>query len=319
MNLFHHIHDLLRPVARFCRRALGLDGLDTRLARLEASLAHNAEMLSFALNALAGMNLPLDKVTQTDTYRRASRVISLLSPMDVDGMPFVRVGRQSDGGYVMLDCITPPQIAAAYSFGIADDVSWELDIADRGIEVFLFDHTIAGLPLDHPRFHFSRLGITGTRAAPLLQTLPALLERDGNAGRTDMLLKMDVEGCEWDVLANCPQETLESFQQIVLELHDLVPMICGGSAETIEAALNVLMTTHQCVHVHANTYAPALVLPGLVLPSVVECTFVNRRTFGDRLTSGSRSFPTSLDRSCHARRGDIVLGKWSPTSDNSVT
>lgn len=313
------IHDVLRAASRFCQRALGLDRLQTRLHQLEASVKRDSEVLSLAMNALAAMNLPREQVLQTALYQRASRVISLLRPMDVDGAPFVRIGGQSDGGYVMVDNISPPQITVAYSFGIADDVSWELDVAKRGVEVFLFDHTISRLPQEHPQFHFRRLGITGTEPSHSLQTLPAVLERDGNADRSDMLLKLDVEGCEWDVLNNCPQRTLESFQQIVLELHDIVPMICGGSAGTIESALQALATSHQCVQVHANTFGPSLVLPGIVLPCVVECTFVNRRTFGDRLSAGSRSFPTSLDRSCRPRHGDIVLGRWPSESDTSGT
>jgi hypothetical protein len=67
---------------------------------------------------------------------------------------YVRMGKKFDGGYVMLDSFNRQNVDAAYSFGIDNDVSWDLDMARRGIDVFMFDHTISKLPRDHTKFHF---------------------------------------------------------------------------------------------------------------------------------------------------------------------
>ena len=79
-------------------------------------------------------------VKATTTYQRCAQIISLLSPMDVEGAKYSRVGKDFDGGYVMLADFEAATIDAAYSFGIADDVSWDEEIADRGIEVFMYDY-----------------------------------------------------------------------------------------------------------------------------------------------------------------------------------
>lgn len=319
MGLSHVIRNLFRPVARTIRRAAGMDLVQSRLVQLEALQRHNSETLALLTNALAASRLPLGEVVGTAQYERAAKVVAQLAPMDCAGVAFTRVGRSRDGGYVMLDELTPPRVTTAYSFGIADDVSWELDIAERGVEVYMFDHTIAKLPLDHRRFHYARLGITGHRQGPLLHTLPDLLERNGHAGRDDMILKLDVEGCEWDVLAQCPRATLESFTQIVLELHNVVPMLGGREPfATLDLALSRLTASHQCVHVHANNYAPTLVLPGMVLPSAIECTFASRRVYGDRFTPCTRSFPTSLDAVCTDRHPEPILGRFAAPATGSA-
>ena len=66
--------------------------------------------------------------------------------MDVLGAKYRRVGRDFDGGYVMLDDFSSQKFDAAYSFGINDDVSWDEAMAALGMDIFMYDHTIEKLP-----------------------------------------------------------------------------------------------------------------------------------------------------------------------------
>ncbi len=67
----------------------------------------------------------------------------------------------------------------------------------------MYDHTIAALPAQHPRFHWQRTGIAWRHfEGRPLATLSAMLHDNGHEDRRDLILKMDVEGAEWEVLAN---------------------------------------------------------------------------------------------------------------------
>lgn len=44
---------------------------------------------------------------------------------------------------------------AAYSFGINDDISWDIDVAKRGVHCYMYDYTITSIP-DAPS-HLSSL------------------------------------------------------------------------------------------------------------------------------------------------------------------
>ena len=91
-------------------------------------------------------------------YKWGQTIRQLLSVMKVKkyGNNYIRVGKNNDGGYVMFNDF--PADSIAYSFGINDDVSWDRDIAARDIDVFMYDHTIPGLPESNSRFHFFRNG-----------------------------------------------------------------------------------------------------------------------------------------------------------------
>ena len=132
-------------------------------------------------------------LTRQDVVWCFANIMGRLEPMRAPEHRKIRVGKECDGGYVMLDDFTG--IVAAYSIGISDEVSRDLDIAQRGIEVFQYDHTIPSAPLRHARLHWTRKGL-GADVTADLETLPRLLEMNRHVGCGDLILKVDVEG-EW--------------------------------------------------------------------------------------------------------------------------
>jgi hypothetical protein len=84
---------------------------------------------------------------------RFLKLARMFFPRTAVGRRKIRIGRETDGGYVMLDDFD--DIASAFSFGIADDASWDLDIAERGIRTYQFDHTINRAPSAHPNLVFT--------------------------------------------------------------------------------------------------------------------------------------------------------------------
>jgi hypothetical protein len=206
--------------------------------------------------------------------RGALRILSLLRPMDVVGGRLVRKGRPFDGGYAMLD--RGLERAVAYSLGISDDVSWDLDMAELGCQVYQYDHTIEGLPVRHPSFHWSKIGIDATPSADgTLRPLADLIHENGHAQRRDLILKMDIEGFEWQVFAAMTDETISQFSQIVIELHMLA--LCGDELQRrIIAVLEKLHRSHQPVHVHGNNHGYFGLIGGVPIPDAVEVTYVRR-------------------------------------------
>ena len=83
----------------------------------------------------------------------------LLCPKEVIGKKKVLFGVYGDGGYVLLDDLT--DIKVAYSFGISNIVSFDKALADKGIDIYMYDHTIRGLPYNNPKFHWKKIGLAG--------------------------------------------------------------------------------------------------------------------------------------------------------------
>ena len=305
----------LRALLRFGRRLLGTEQiLQAQRQQLEdqrRSFGELKQQLLKANSLLKYSLVDLEKVRASATYKRCAEIIALLMPRDVAGGSYVRVGRPFDGGYVMLDNFSADSVAAAYSFGISNDVSWDEAIAARAIDVFLFDHTIDGLPRQHPRFHFTKLGVTGYRSGKDLETLGGLLKQNAHAACDNLIMKMDIEGCEWDVLSAAPADVISRFSQIVLEFHGLCPAAPDPDYLAVVAVLKKINQTHQCVHVHANTNSDRLWIGDLVLPELLEVTYVRRADFQNQLVPNTRRFPTEIDQPTFANMPDFELDSFS--------
>ena len=74
----------------------------------------------------------------------------------MSGMSKTRIGDNTDGGYVLpaiaLDC------DGVLSIGVGMNVSFDLQLAERGAQVLQFDHTVERSPTAHANFHFHELG-----------------------------------------------------------------------------------------------------------------------------------------------------------------
>ena len=114
-------------------------------------------------NSLANKNFILNFQIESffsylNTIKNESSIYQIIKPKQVLGKKKVRIGADKDGGYILLDDFE--NIKIAYSFGIFDEISFDKGLADRNIDVFMYDHTIEKLPFSNPKFHWKKIGIT---------------------------------------------------------------------------------------------------------------------------------------------------------------
>jgi hypothetical protein len=138
--------------------------------------------------------------------------------------------------HVCMDFLKRNEPCVVYSIGIANNWLFDDLMLSKGCHVFSFDPTMSGDHKRHPERHtFEPIGIGaatgletrggastanyGGRARYKVETLAVMMARHGHDAVT--VLRMDVEGAEWDVLA----EWLESgallgiADQLLLEIH----------------------------------------------------------------------------------------------------
>lgn len=229
----------------------------------------------------------------------------LLQPKDiVNDCQYIRIGnQQGEGGYVMINDFD--NVKNTYSLGIGNNVSFDKDIASKGIDVWMYDHTIDKLPEYNDRFHYFRKGISGKKEESL-DTLTNYICENGHNEDKNMILKMDIEGYEWELLKTIESNVLAQFSQIVCELHwftnlKLYPDIISG--------LKKLNENHQAVHIHANNGFVPLYINGYIFPEVIEVTYIRKehKMFQDC----TRSFPTSLDKKSVGAFPEINFDSWN--------
>lgn len=239
-----------------------------------------------------------------DYYRELKELLKVKRVKDGD---LIRVGLGgADGGYIMLKSFKDNGIA--YSFGISNDVTWDNIMAEMGYDIYQYDHTINALPYERKEFHFFKEGISGIDSEEQpLKTLEYYLNRNKHLEEKNMILKMDVEGAEWDFLETVDSSILKQFDQIVFEMHNMVRPV---DANRILPLLKKLNNTHSLVHIHGNNCGYQLKIGDTIFPDVIETTYINKEKY-ETVEDDSLIFPTPLDSPNDRGRVDINLGQWN--------
>jgi hypothetical protein len=232
------------------------------------------------------------------------RILAKLRPYALTEHKKVRLGNQTDGGYVCVDDFE--NIDTAFSFGINDDISWDRDAADRGLTIYQFDHTVSD-PAPHDQRMIFEPKRIDEHSDDHNQALGDLIRRhDKGRERPNIILKMDIEGSEWSVLGATSSQELSRLAWIVCELHYFQGLAQLSYRERIDRALGKLHEHFAVVHVHANVWGGISNIANLVIPNVIEVLLVNRSHYHVKETD--ELFPTPLDKSCDLTQPDFYLG-----------
>ena len=177
-------------------------------------------------------------------------IYHLISPKKVIGKKRILLGTKSDGCYVLLDDFE--NIKIAYSFGISINIQFDKALADMGIDVYMYDHTINSLTFQNNKFHWKKIGLCGkNRNRTDLKTLPELLQENGHIHENNMILKMDIEKWEWESINALNEEILKKFKYIAIEYHFDDESIYDNK-NIYYNVLKKISKTHQSFYVRCN-------------------------------------------------------------------
>ena len=135
-----------------------------------------------------------------------------------------RYGSANDGGYLMCaNLIGGTQ--AAYSYGIDTEDNWGCDVSrELGVPVQQYDCFTPHRPsCEGGKFVFHDECV-GTRLETIdgqpFDTISSQILQNGDTGK-NLLMKIDIEGAEWDSLMATPDAVLDKILQMPMELHGI--------------------------------------------------------------------------------------------------
>jgi hypothetical protein len=165
----------------------------------------------------------------------------------------------------------------AISIGVGNECSVDEGLAQRGVKVFQFDHTVERSPSTHPNISFHRRGL-GTGSEGETVSLATLVDLTGAPDDAPAWLLLDAEGVEWDLLTS-EASSLRRFDQLLIEFHLLSLLGDPACARTMLAALERLGNDFVPVSWHPNNFSPVHVIGGFAVPDVLEVGFVRKDLF----------------------------------------
>jgi len=214
----------------------------------------------------------------------------------------VQPGIMGDGGYVVCDDFWRKDNCSLFSFGIASDDTFELQVAAKyGCEVHEFDPTVNGSAGANSSdlVHFHRIGCWDketTLSIGPVDSVQSLLHRF-HTKNTHLSLKMDVEGSEWTALPAIPDSILNEFDHVILEIHTRREPPSLNMVQTLARLREKFYLFHYNINnCCADSPAKLDSRSGLGVPGPVELSFLRKD-----LVQGVPTGPFDLHEELNAR------------------
>ena len=202
--------------------------------------------LAVAVGIVAG------QVVRGKTKRRLREaILAELQPVALKNCAFKRFGSANDGGYLMCENLIEP-LDAAYSYGVGRNDDWGCEISRRyQVPVYQYDCFDPARPVcDGGKFIFHDECVgdrTGQRSTHFFETLENQISKNGDSARR-VIIKMDIEGAEWESLLAASDQLLGSIPQLAMEMH-------GFDDPRILEVLRKLNRSFYLVNLHFNNWS----------------------------------------------------------------
>jgi hypothetical protein len=239
--------------------------------------------------------------TATDSERALYNLFNAIRPVKLSNCQFERFGDSYDGGYVMCANLMG-RAESLYSYGISATDNWGCTLSARlkkpVHQYDCFDLKRPDCDGATPMFHEECVGgKRETIEGRLFDTVEAQLARNGDAGKR-VVVKMDVEGSEWESFLTMPESVMQQIDQLSVEFHDV-------RHKDALPVINRLKTVFHVVNVHYNNYTcdpAAKPLPA----TVFELLLVNKN-LGVVEEGATPEFPNPLDAPNSSMRQDCQV------------
>ncbi len=251
-----------------------------------------------------------------------------LKPYDVEIYNLMRIGPNSDGGYVIhKDSIRLTK--RIITCGLSDDWKFEKDFKrlNKNCHIDAYDHTIdkafwlkrfvkdilhffllKKLSLNkiikifdyfnykiffkNENKHFLQKVVKRSKKDNEISMLSLLSDQEG------IFLKVDIEGNEYEVLSDISDKS-DKLVSLIIEFHDLEKNLKQIESFIVENKYLKL------IHIHANNYKE---INSSGFPNDIELTFVNTNKISVSLERSKKKYPISgLDYKNFKRGKDIKL------------
>jgi len=227
-------------------------------------------------------------------------LLSSLKPIKTNHK-LIRIGGDGDGGYLIPNDLIGIDIC--FSPGVSKVADFENDLTKKGIKCFLADFSVDAPPIKNNLFDFEKKYI-GASNNEVFMTLEHWIELKAS-NELDFILQMDIEGSEYPVILNTPEFIFSKFRIMLIEFHRLDIIFTKKGHELIRQVFSKLLKNFDIVHIHPNNCCGAARHKDIVIPRVMEFTFLRKDRIAHR--SPAKIFPHPLDRKNVASYPDIHL------------
>jgi len=208
------------------------------------------------------------------------KIIFLLR-IDILLNELVRLGNEQDGGYVFYK--GEKDYKHLISFGIAEDISFEQDFNKLypGAKISAFDPSVDHLPQPIENTQFFKKGISKEDSENYL-TLESICEKLKIDVTNECVIKMDIEGFEWEVFEKSIN-LISKCNILIVEFHFyerpkkpifLFPFTLLKRYQILKK----LNTQFYFYNINANNAPGYIKYKDFIFPKCIEISMLNRKS-----------------------------------------
>ena len=220
------------------------------------------------------------------------------------GYNLIRIGPDSDGGYVLPDILD--EIEYCYSPGVGHTSEFEKQISKQNIKCFLADNNVEKPKDNSFQFNFLKKNLNSfTDNDNITLDEWVMINTPENY---KLLLQMDIEGSEIDVILNTSMSTLLKFKILLIEFHDFDFLKTMFGIRILNNAFEKLNKSFTVCHIHPNNCCGYTRFSNYKIPKVMEFTFIRN----DLITKKNKildNLPLSIDKKNVKDKKDIFLSE----------
>jgi hypothetical protein len=216
------------------------------------------------LERIAQVEYQLNAKIQQDIFD----LIAKLRPKRPVNFDLIRIGTLGDGGYFLIDDFDKNS-DLVFSIGIGEEFSFDEEISKKVKKVIMVDGSIPDfVPTSSNMIMIHKhLGLVKNDFFTSLTNLMSSIQE------TSYILKLDIEGDEWDILEQMQSFEIIKFKQIIIEFHGLTSFFNVNRLSQFNLVFEKLLASHTVFHIHANNNGSFGLFGDYKLPDVIEVSF----------------------------------------------
>lgn len=244
-------------------------------------------------------NLYIEKKTSD---KKIKKILLNLKPFDL-GIKLIRLGEDSDGGYLIPDDLE--NIEYCFTAGVGELTKFEQDLERKfNIRSFMADPGNIDLNKIPSKSKFINKKIS------FLKESNGLNINDFIGENKDIILKVDIEGDEYENLINIEDKKLQQVRILILELHDLRNLRSDLFCRLFDKIIKKLNNIFYICHLHPNNSGKVKKIGNFLVPDMLEVTLINKNRI-KIIPKNLAELPHSLDQKIDIKKKEIFIDqKW---------
>lgn len=251
------------------------------------------------------LNLRRTKAFRLINDNQIETVIKYFKPL-LTNHRLIRIGEKNDGGYLIPDILN--EIKYCFSAGVGHTNKFETDLNKYEIKSFLADYSIDKNVRNLQQFDFLKKFITSYNDETSKNINSWIFEKISEKELNKTILKLDVEGSEYEILSSLDEKILQELKIVIIEFHGLEMIGDENTNKILLSILRKLFKYFYVVHIHPNNCCGIHYVSKFKVPSVLEVTYINKKSAKKK--DGICMIPNKLDAKNVQKKSEILLSDY---------